>query len=195
MSELDSRSRAASIRISTWKGDEEHLARAADLYAAVFAEPPYGDDPEASRVSLVERVRRRATAKPDFRLLLAWHGPHVVGLILGSGVAEGDWWRDRIVEEIPEAARIEWLRDTCFAVEELAIAPAYRRFGVAAALMDEVLQELPYPTAVLSCYAEAASARQFYRARGWEEFACDVRIGNSPALCVLGVHVGVPPRE
>lgn len=184
-----------SIRISPWNGSEEQLSAAADLYAEVFTEEPYGDDPVTSRTSFPVRVRSRASTKPDFRLLLAWHGDRIVGLVLGTGVVEGDWWRDSIVEQLAPTTRDEWFGDACFVIEELAVARTHRRSGVAQALGIAVLEDLPYPTAVLSCFAEAVSARSFYDAQGWDEIAEDVRVGASPRLCILARTLGAqPPR-
>ncbi|WP_426183231.1 GNAT family N-acetyltransferase [Microbacterium sp. TWP3-1-2b2] len=195
MPETRTRSRRESIVISPWDGTDEQLAEAAELYAAVFAEPPQGDDPHLSRTSFPERIRQRMTTKQDFRLLLAWDESQVIGLTLGTGIVEGDWWRDRIVEQIPAAAREEWVRDACFAIEELAVAGTHRRLGVADSLMSAVLRQLPYPTAVLSCYEVATRARRFYAAQGWQEAACGIRIGDSPALCILGRRIDEAPRE
>lgn len=173
------------IRISTWEGDVAELASAADLDARTFAESPYDEDAETSRVSFIDRTRRYAASKPHFRLLLAREGADAVGLALGTGIADGDWWRDRVAPLLDEDVRDRWLGESCFCVMELAVENRHRRSGVASTLMDALLAGLPYSTAVLSRHAEADSAGRFYAAHGWREIAQGIRIGDSPALCAL----------
>ena len=174
-----------SPRITSWDGDEAQLDASADLYARAFAEAPYEEDASASRASFVERIRRYAASKPRFRLLLALDGTDVIGLALGTGIAAGDWWRDRVVPLLEEDVRLRWFGESCFCVQELAVDGAARRSGVASLLLDALLADLPYATAVLSRYTDAHAAGLFYAAQGWREIATGIRIGDSPALCVL----------
>ncbi len=175
-----------TIRI--WAGDAAELAAAADLYATVFAELPYDENPQQSRTTFLDRVHRYRSA-PDFRLVLAWHDDEVVGLALGNGIAAGGWWRDHIVPQLPKATAAEWFGDECFSVIELATAPTRRRAGLGAKLLATLLDRLPYPAAVLSAYSDAEPARRFYRANGWTEIATGLRIGESPELCVYGLRL------
>lgn len=177
------------MQIRPWNGDAAELAAAADLYATVFAEPPYDENPQQSRATFLDRVERYRSSAPDFRLVLAWDGDEIVGLALGNGIAAGDWWRDRIVPQLPETAVVEWFGAECFSVIELATAPARRRGGVGAKMLAVLLDGLPYSTAVLSAYTDAEPARRFYRANGWTEIATGVRIGESPELCVYGLRL------
>lgn len=177
------------MRIRPWTGAGDELARATTLYADVFAEPPYGEDPAESARSFRERAVRYADEKPEFRMPLAWDGADVVGLALGTGAAEGDWWRDRVFEAVPDAVRREWLGEECFFIAELAVAVAYRRRGLARALMAEITADLPYKRAVLTCYRSASTTREFYAALGWRELVVGFQVGDSPALCLFGLSL------
>ncbi|MDR2999113.1 MAG: GNAT family N-acetyltransferase, partial [Microbacterium sp.] len=108
------------------------------------------------------------------------------------GIAEGDWWRDRIAVALDPEAREMWLRDECFSVDELAVEPEHRRSGLAGLLMSSMLTDLTYETAVLGCYAAAHGARRFYASLGWQEVAADLRIGDGPAIDILGRHLDRP---
>lgn len=129
--------------IRRWSGSTTALLGAADLYAEVFAEPPYNEDHDHSRATFIDRVERYRATKPHFRLQLAWHENDVVGLALGTGIAAGDWWRDRIVPQLPAAIIDEWFGEETFAVVELATSPAHRRTGIAAALLADLVDGLP----------------------------------------------------
>jgi ribosomal protein S18 acetylase RimI-like enzyme len=183
----------AEVRI--WNGDSRELHLAADLYADVFAEPPYDEEHETSRATFLDRVDRYRVTKPNFRLQLAWHDQDVVGLALGTGISAGDWWRDRIIPQLAADTADEWFGDETFAVVELATSSAHRRNGVASALVAALLEALPYPTAVLSAYCDAESARRFYRANGWQELAQRVRLGESRELCLFGKRIGATPAH
>lgn len=176
----------SSIRISSWSGSESELAQVAELYASAFAEQPYGEDPATNRASFPARVHRNATERPEFRLLMARVDARLAGFVLGTGVGAGDWWRDRLSTALPLDVQARWLRDECFSVAELAVDPAHRRSGVAQELMNAVTEDLPYATAILSCYADATAARALYTALGWTTIATDLRIGDSPSLWLFG---------
>ncbi|MGM7665873.1 GNAT family N-acetyltransferase [Microbacterium sp. A93] len=179
-------------RVAAWDGSNAQLESAAQLYARTFTEPPYNDDVEASRTSFIERVHRHRATKPQFRLILTWEGVDLTGLVMGTGIDAGDWWRDHIVDLLTPDAQVTWLRDECFAVVELAVSPAQRRTGLARMLMDAVLKDLPYETAVLGCYSAALPARRFYASQGWVEVVADAHIDNSPIFCVLGRRLRGP---
>lgn len=175
--------------LRAWDGSADMLTRAADLYAEVFAEPPYDEDVAGSRASFIERTERYAARKPEFRLVVAEEGTGLVGLVMGSGAGQGDWWRDRVAESVPAPVVQGWLDEECFFVAELAVASAHRRTGIAASLMARALDGLPYDAAVLTCYSAAAATRRFYAALGWQELAVDFRVADSPALCLLGIRL------
>lgn len=183
---------AHSVR--AWSGEAAELEAAAELYANVFSEPPYDEDPNESRATFLDRVERYANL-PHFRLLLARRDDDVVGLALGNGIAAGDWWRDRILPQLPADVGEEWFGDEAFAVVELATVSAHRRSGVASALLARLVDGLPYPAAVLSAYAAADEARLFYRRQGWTELAAGVRLGDAPELCLFGLHLTPQPGE
>lgn len=160
-----------------------------------FTEPPYDEDPEASRASFFDRVARYSSAKPDFRLMLAWNQTEVLGLALGAGTPSGDWWRENIIAQLTPDDAEEWFDEKTFAVVELATSASHRRSGIASALLSSLLEDIPYSTAVLSAYSEADDAQRFYRGQGWTLIAAGVHIGESPELCVFGMHLNDSTRE
>lgn len=177
------------VDIQPWDGTDEQLVQVADLYAAVFAEPPYLEDVAATRAEILERIPRYASTKPAFRLLLAWDGRALAGFVLGAGADDADWWRGRLRDAELDDAAHDWLERDYFSVAELAVAPAHRRNGLAGRLMRCALDGVPYDTAVLTCYAAASAARRFYENDGWRLIAEDLLIGTSPPLCILGTRL------
>lgn len=174
--------------IRAWDGDQDSLDKAAELYAIAFSEAPYNEHLQASRTSFRARVAKNTHTKPHFRLMLAWQQNALVGLAFGCGISAGDWWRDQVVPQLPDELSVTWFGDDAFAVEELAVAPAHRRGGVAASLLQNLLQDVPYSTAVLGAYADAVPARGFYRRHGWTEFASGIQVGRIE-LCLFGLQL------
>lgn len=179
----------SSTTIAVWNGSHDQLTRAAELYAEVFSEAPYGEERSQSIESFTSRVRRRASEKPSFRLLIATEGDRVVGLVLGTGVSRGDWWWDRLEAALPPDVKEVWLDQECFSMEELAVDGSHRRRGVAAALMAAVLDDLPHRTALLSCYQEARSAQKLYSRLGWAVIDPAVHVTESRAVQVMGIRL------
>ncbi|WP_309104444.1 GNAT family N-acetyltransferase [Microbacterium sp.] len=175
-----------SFAITSWDGTDDQLTQAAELYADVFAEPPYDEERATSLAGFPSRVKRYAAEKPEFRLLLASEGDRVVGLALGTGIGPGDWWWDRASEELAPAARQAWLDAECFCVAELAVAASHRRRGMAEDLMDAVLRDLPYATALLGCYQDASAAQRLYTGLGWTVVDPAVQFTEERAVQVMG---------
>ncbi|WP_435744796.1 GNAT family N-acetyltransferase [Microbacterium sp. PMB16] len=178
-----------TFTIAAWDGSDEQLSHAAELYAEVFTEPPYDEDRSESAASFESRAQRYAVEKPEPRLLIATEDSHVVGLVLGSGVARGDWWWDRLEAALPADAKREWLHPECFSVAELAVAASHRRRGLAAALMDAVLHDLPYGIALLGCYQDAFPAQRLYSGLGWKVVDPAVRVTETRAIQVMGIRL------
>lgn len=179
-----------TFAISAWDGSDEQLRRIAELYAAVFTEPPYDEDPVESIASFEARAKRYAEEDARMRLLVATEDDRTVGLVLGSGIAAGDWWWDRLDATLPSTARNAWLDSACFSVAELAVAASHRHRGVAAELMGAVLKDLPYATALLGCYQDALPAKRLYRALGWSVVDPAVPITAARAIQVMGLRLG-----
>ncbi len=178
-------------RIRTWDGTETELAAIALLYAAVFSEPPYDEDPETSRTEIIERVRRYAVEKPGFRLLVAVIDDDVVGFVLGTETGPGDWWWGRLDAALTADARKEWLRPHQFSIAELAVDARRRRSGIARSLMEAVLDDLPYDSALLGCHQDADAAQRLYEALGWRVIDPAAQLTPHRRVQVRGIRLDV----
>jgi hypothetical protein len=130
-----------------------------ELYAAVYAEPPYREGPDdvaAFAAQLPEEVRR-----PGFRLIAAEAGDRLVGVAYGWPMPAGEWFGG-IVEEPPAEMRAS----VKFAVMEWQVLSAYRNGGVGRALISALLAGRPEPVAILAADPRAA-ARAIYDRAGW----------------------------
>jgi ribosomal protein S18 acetylase RimI-like enzyme len=102
-----------------------------DLYALVYAEPPYEEGPEQVdrfRTSLGEEASRAG-----FVLITAHDGEQLVGAAYGWTMAAGAWW-SRADQEAPPG-----IRDVDkFAVMEWIVHPQRRGEGIGAELIRQL---------------------------------------------------------
>ncbi|MFI7302399.1 GNAT family N-acetyltransferase [Micromonospora aurantiaca] len=131
----------------------------ADLYALVYAEPPYLEGP--AQVARFRTGLPDEAARPGFRLVLAREGEELIGAAYGWTMAAGTWW-SRAKEEPPAEVRD---RDK-FAVLEWIVHPRYRSHGIGAELMRRLLQGRPESWATLASDPRSR-ANGIYRRNGW----------------------------
>jgi GNAT superfamily N-acetyltransferase len=132
----------------------------AELYAAVYAEPPYREGPDdvaAFAARLPEEVQR-----PGFALVGAFAGDRLGGVAYGWPLPSGEWFGGT-VEEPPAAVR----QLAKFVVMEWQVLAAYRNAGVGRALISALLADRPEPVAILAADPRAA-ARAVYARAGWQ---------------------------
>lgn len=172
-----------SVDVRRWGGDEDELQSIAALYGSVFSEPPYLESPTEAAESFTERVWRYSATKPSFCLAFAGlgevrAGKETIGLILGSGVDQSDWWWSTVNPQLALPRRRWWLDRRCFAIAELCVASTARRTGTASLLMAKILKDLPYEVALLTCDPRATAAVNFYRSDGWQTVENEIELGD-----------------
>ncbi|MDP9799327.1 GNAT superfamily N-acetyltransferase [Catenuloplanes nepalensis] len=133
----------------------------AEVYAEVYAEPPYLEGPEhlaRFREHFAEEVTR-----PGFALIRAVSDAHLAGVAYGWTMDAGRWWANgetappEDLRAAPKAALMEWF-----------VRRPWRGRGVGAELLRRWLAERTELWAVLASNP-AALARQIYAAHGWQQ--------------------------
>lgn len=134
-----------------------------DLYALVYAEPPYEEGPEqVARFS--EGLSEEAT-RPGFTLVAAEDDGTLVGAAYGWTMPAGRWW-SRADQDPPD----DVLHADKLAVMEWMTHPTRRGEGVGAELMRRLLADRPERWATLAADPRAA-ARAVYGRAGWVQVA------------------------
>jgi GNAT superfamily N-acetyltransferase len=137
------------------------LNELADLYAVVYAEPPYEEGPEQ-----VARFREHLAGEVDwdgFTLVVATDDTTIVGAAYGWTMAAGTWWSRAEADPPPD------LRDVPkFAVMEWIVHPHHRGQGLGADLMRTLLRHRTEPIATLASDPRSA-ARGIYTRAGWRQ--------------------------
>jgi GNAT superfamily N-acetyltransferase len=160
------------------------------LHAEVFADPPYGQDPDAARFADRFRVERR---QPGFVLAEARHGGYLVGYASGMPLRPStSWWRDLTVP-LPQEFTTEHPGRT-FALLDLLVRASWRRQGIAQSLYDLVLAGRPEERATLTVLPAATPARNAFAEWGWRRVARtrDPRPGSPVADVLVITLPGLP---
>ncbi|MFG1659103.1 GNAT family N-acetyltransferase [Micromonospora chersina] len=152
-----------------------------DLYALVYAEPPYEEGPEE-----VDRFREglpEESTRPGFSLVAAIDDGVLIGAAYAWTMAAGTWWSR--AEHDPPAR----LRDADkLAVMEWIVRPGYRGRGVGAELMRRLLADRPERYATLASDPRS-HARKVYERNGWQEVGKSVLPWGPPMdLLVLDLR-------
>ncbi|GAA5103347.1 GNAT family N-acetyltransferase [Nocardia iowensis] len=160
-----------------------HIDALVDLYADVFAEPPYCEGPEQVarfRVLLIDEMDR-----PGFAVVRAVDHGTLVGMAYGFTIPAEQWWHDAATSPPPAAIGV-----AKFAIMELAVRQSHRGQGLGRELLGDLLRGRTEPIAFLGV-DPAAPAYAIYRKWGWREAGHTVpKSGRSYAILLIDL----PPR-
>ncbi|MBM0237140.1 GNAT family N-acetyltransferase [Micromonospora sp. ATA32] len=137
----------------------------AELYATVYAEPPYNEGPE--QVARFREGLPGEAARPEFTLVTADDGL-LVGAAYGWTMPAGTWWKRADADppaELPDVDKI--------AVMEWIVHPHRRGEGIGAELMRRLLAFRPERYATLASDPRS-HARQVYARNGWRQVGTSV---------------------
>jgi ribosomal protein S18 acetylase RimI-like enzyme len=139
------------------------VASVVDLYAVVYAEPPYEEGTEQ-----VNQFRARLdeeTTRAGFTLIAAHDRGQLVGTVYGWTMPAGTWWSQADQEapaDIHDADKL--------AVMEWIVHPERRAEGIGSELMRRLLRDRQEPYATLAADPRAP-ARGLYERAGWHQVA------------------------
>lgn len=166
------------------EGDIADLLPAlADLYAVVYAEPPYHEGPDQ-----VERFREalaKDSIRPGFSLILANEADHLVGAAYGWTMPAGSWWSGA-----DNDAPKEILDSDKLAIMEWIVHPNWRTHGIGAHLLDQLLDRREERWATLASDPRSI-ARSIYRRSGWRAVA-ETKLSWGPRMDILVLEI--PPH-
>lgn len=137
----------------------------AAVYRAAFGAPGYDEPPEAAERFRAEQLARHVE-RSGFRCVTLRVGGRLVGFGYGYTGERGQWWSDQVAEHAPAEVVADWLGGH-FELVELAVDPAEQGRGLATALHDALLLDLPHERALLTTYPGDRPAPRLYRRLGW----------------------------
>jgi GNAT superfamily N-acetyltransferase len=161
------------------------LAEFTDLYAVVYAEPPYEEGPEQA-----ERFRTHLAddAGRDGFTVVAAVDDTATGLAYGWTMPAGVWWSRADTDPPPEIRDVDK-----FAVMEWIVHPRYRGQGIGAKLIRALLADRPESFATLASDPRSA-ARSMYTRAGWRQVGTSTLPWGPPMdLLVLDLPISPEP--
>ncbi|WP_428964295.1 GNAT family N-acetyltransferase [Micromonospora fluostatini] len=138
-----------------------HFPKLVEMYARVYAEPPYEEGPE--QVSRFASLLPNEAARPGFTLISAERNGVLIGAAYGLRMAAGQWWSS--TEQEPPAHLLDADK---FALMEWFVVPDEQGQGVGAGLMTRLLAGRPEPWAMLAADPRAP-VREMYSRAGWRQ--------------------------
>lgn len=146
----------------------QHLDELAELYAEVYAEPPYEWGNE--HVELFKERFEVQHRQRGFSLVEARQDKGLVGIGFGVPLLpDTPWWR-HLLTRLPEAVTREYPNRTVALVELLVRAPR-RRQHIATAIHDWLLRDRAEERATLTVLPAALPAQAAYLKWGWRKVA------------------------
>lgn len=144
----------------------QHLDELADLYAEVYAEPPYEWGQE--HVDLFAERFGRQCQRDGFRLVEAREHSQLVGIGFGLTLPPNTPWWQNLNETVDEDIIRERPNRT-FAVIELLVRRPWRRRHIAEEIHNRLLANRAEERATLTVLPVAEAAQAAYRKWGWQK--------------------------
>ncbi len=165
------------------------------VYAAAFAGEPYNRTTEVV-IDFADTLPRHAR-RDSFRLIAARDDGtgRIVGFDYGYTAMPGQWWYDVVASVMGSEQRGRWLKDA-FELTELAVLPDYQGHGIGGRLHDQLLEGLPFATAVLSTIRMETPAFHLYHKRGWVTLLDQIMFPNvRKPYRIMGLDLKKGKRE
>lgn len=167
----------ASRSRSTAHTSLDVLSTVSELYAEIYAEPPYDEGP-ADVADFTSGWSQRIK-QPNFRLVVARRDDEPIGFAFGYQLAARTKWWSGALAPIPSEITTEYPGRT-FAIIEIAVRGHYRQRGVGRLLHTHLTAGLSEERITLAVRPEAPSPQRAYRSWGYQRVGQTQPFPNGP---------------
>lgn len=136
-----------------------------ELYAEVYAEPPYNEGP--AEVEDFTSGWSRTIAQRNFRLVVARQADEPIGFAFGFQHGTRTKWWDGALTPLPGEITAEYPGRT-FAIIEIAVRRPYRQRGIGRLLHAHLTAGLSEERITLAVRPEAPAPQHAYRSWGYQ---------------------------
>lgn len=131
-----------------------------DLYAEIYAEPPYNEGPK--EVADFASAWHETISRPNFRLVIARRADQPIGFAFGLQLEMNTTWWKGALRPLPRDITTEYPGRT-FAIIEIAVRRPYRQRGVGRQLHAHLTADLPEERITLLVRPEAPAPQHAYQ--------------------------------
>lgn len=136
-----------------------------ELYAEVYAEPPYYEGP--AEVADFTSGWSRKIDQRNFRLVVARRADEPIGFAFGLQLRARTKWWDGALTPLPDELTAEYPGRT-FAIIEIAVRRPYRQHGIGRLLHTHLTAGLSEQRITLLVRPEAPAPQHAYRSWGYQ---------------------------
>jgi hypothetical protein len=143
------------------------ISRLHDLYAKVYAEPPYYEGPAevANFVTRFEDQRREV----GFSLASCWSDRQLLGYLYGFTLTPECGWWNSVLTRVCSGRSFEEVRKRTAFISELLVRADVRTHGIGRTLHDRFLASRAESQALLLVHPNAHVGRIAYAKWGWRK--------------------------
>ena len=145
-----------------------HLDDLTELYADVYAEPPYEWGPEHAELFAERFAGQRR--QHGFTLIEARANDQLIGMGFGVTLLPDTPWWQGVTAPLPHDVTTEH-PDRTFALVELLVRAPWRRQHIATSIHDRLLADRNEERATLTVLPAAEAAQAAYHTWGWQKVA------------------------
>lgn len=162
-----------------------------DLYAEIYAEPPYNEGPEET--AHFASGWHRTIDQQNFRLVIARRVGEPIGFAFGVQLrVKSKWWKGALTP-LPDDITAEYPGRT-FAIIEIAVRQPYRRHGVGRLLHTHLIAGLPEERITLLVRPEAPAPQQAYLSWGYRLVGHIQPFPGAPVYQAMTKQLAPPAR-
>jgi ribosomal protein S18 acetylase RimI-like enzyme len=163
-----------------------------DLYAEIYAEPPYNEGPDDA--DDFASGWHRTIDQCNFRLVIARRADEAIGFAFGVQLrARTKWWNGALTP-LPDDVTAEYTGRT-FAIIELAVRCPYRRKGVGRQLHTHLIAGLSEERITLLVRPEAPAAQQAYLSWGYRTVGQIQPVSGAPIYTAMIKQLARPTTQ
>jgi GNAT superfamily N-acetyltransferase len=163
-----------------------------DLYAEIYAEPPYNEGPDDA--DDFASGWHRTIDQRNFRLVIARRADEPIGFAFGVRLrARTKWWNGALTP-LPDDVTTEYAGRT-FAIIELAVRPPYRRQGVGHQMHTHLIAGLSEERITLLVRPEASAPRQAYLSWGYRAVGQIQPFSSAPIYTAMIKQLACPATQ
>lgn len=163
-----------------------------DLYAEIYAEPPYHE--ESDEADDFASGWHRTIDQRNFRLIIARRADEPIGFAFGVQLrARTKWWNGALTP-LPDDVITEYAGRT-FAIIELAVRRPYRRQGVGCQLHTHLIAGLSEERITLLVRPEAPAPQQAYLSWGYRVIGPIRPLSGAPIYTAMIKQLACPTTQ